>query len=260
MIFLERRERIKDILYVKKSVSVTDLAETLSVSNETIRRDLSVLEKEGFLAKSYGGATLASRPNDFVPSNPSSHLLVQEIKKIAKYAATLIVPGNSIFIDHTTTAHYLCDEIENMNLTVITNSLTVCNRLAGSETIKLICPGGSYHPKYNAFFGINAHKNLSDYFVNVCFFSPHALDVKRGIYDRFELEADFHRTVSSISEKTILLADHSKFDKSSFVRAYKDFSDIDMLITDTPLSSEWTERLNGSVPYFDFSDKLLQGE
>ena len=235
----ERRDRIRDILFVRRNASVSSLAESLGVSTETIRRDLASLEEEGFIVKTYGGARLSENyARTFSPAVSSANLS-SELQLIAKKAVSLLASYSVVFIDHSTTASYLLDEIEQMNITVITNSLTVLNRLSGCEKIRLICCGGDFDPNRNAFLGAAAHSTLEYYQSDIAFISPAAIDRNRGFFDKTEPIAELHKAVIDNSKQIVLLMDHTKFDKVSFIHTAKDFSKVSYLITDNPLSGAW---------------------
>lgn len=240
MIFMERRQQIKFLMLERKSVSVSELTEQFGVSAETIRRDLSSLEHEGFLSKAYGGAVINQRAQPLVPSNTLVGILVAEKKRIAKKAASLLHNNDAIFIDHSTTAFYICEEISEMSLTVVTNSLSVMLHLSKHPNISLVAIGGAYNCDNDAFFGVNAIKSLRNYHLDKSFISSRALDRQNGLSDNNEIEAEMHRTVLEIAGRNILLADHTKLNKASFIRTC-DFSHINTVITDEKLSLDWRD-------------------
>ena len=129
-----RKEKIKSILFNDKVVSVSALAERFQVSEETIRRDLTALEEEGVL----GGAILANK----VLGDPATHVLqnvfVENKEKIAAVCKPFIQPRDYLFFDSSTTAYYVCKEMPDVELTVLTNSLSILNLLAPREKINLI--------------------------------------------------------------------------------------------------------------------------
>ena len=137
-----RKEKIKSILFNDKVVSVSALAERFQVSEETIRRDLTALEEEGVLVRKHGGAILANK----VLGDPATHVLqnvfVENKEKIAAVCKPFIQPRDCLFFDSSTTAYYVCKEMPDVELTVLTNSLSILNLLAPREKINLIAVGG----------------------------------------------------------------------------------------------------------------------
>jgi len=243
----ERRDRIRDILYVRKNISVTELVDTLGVSSETVRRDLAYLEKEGFLSKTYGGATLSNNYyRKFSPAQQSQSLS-EEMEAISSKAARFIENGNTIFVDQSATTRYLCEKIDQNNITVITNSLNVANTMAGRENITLILAGGFFDPRRNAFYGNNTIDCIRNFYIDHSFISPAGIDPDSGIYIRSEQEKNIRLAAIENSKKTTLLADHTKFAHHGKVVLLPDFSKIDNIITDGLVPFEWEEKLENKI-------------
>ena len=234
----QRREELKRYLLEYKSASVEEMAKKFDVSGQTIRRDFEVLEKEGFLLRSYGGAMVKDRKTDFVPNMVRSELLVDAKRIICRQAVKLIYPNDCIFIDHSTTALALCEEIAQMSLTVVTNSHRVVERLAESQNIRLISTGGVYHRAQEGFFGSETLRYLQQHCVDKAFLSCRSLDLQRGISDFDEAIADVRQMAIENADSVYLLADHSKFGKSGFITICNP-EEVDYVITDRPLEEEW---------------------
>ncbi len=242
MLSIERREKLKQVFLQKKSVTVEDMAKEFNVSTETIRRDFNSLSDEGFITKTYGGATLKYRANSLVTHQEKTGILVENKRLMARQAAKFIQPNDCIFLDHSTTVYELCNEIENIPLTVITNSLFIINRLAGISNIKLISPGGNFVMSEQGFFGLEAVRYLQRHHMDKAFISCRSLDMKRGLNDSDEIVSEMRRSIINSANYTYLLADHTKFGKSAFIST-SDFSSIRYLITDKPLDKEWRDFL-----------------
>lgn len=242
MLSIERREQIKDILLKKKNVTVAEMADTFSVSTETIRRDFEVLSKEGFLIKTYGGASMVFKKNIPVSQKIKSSILREEKKQMAMYAAEFIQPNDCIFLDHTTTVFELCSYICNIPLTVMTNSLPAMELLSQYSNINLCIPGGDFDEKSQAFFGLETIHYLKRYCFDKAFISCASLDTSYGIYDSGDMIAEFHRSILSCADKKLLIADHTKFDRSAFARM-SSLDSVDVLLTDKELSKDWKRYL-----------------
>ena len=236
----QRREMIKQLLLKEKSITVNDVAQRFDVSSETIRRDLNALSEEGFCNKTYGGASLANRSTVEVPQHMKKGLFVAEKQFMAKIAASFIRPGDCIFLDHSTTVSEMCQEIRDMKLTVVTNSLWVVDELENIENIKLILTGGSVRPLDRGMFGQETLDFLKEHYFDKAFFSCRGLNLRNGVFDASEIYAYLHRYLIDRSGSSYLLADHTKFGVSGFVNIIG-FSDLDNLITDRPLDREWSE-------------------
>ncbi len=242
MLSVQRRDEIKKILLARKSITVSEMAQHFNVSTETIRRDFDSLANEGFLEKSYGGATLKIRVAHQVPQKIKSGILVENKQRMAKKAAELIRPNDCIFLDHSTTVYELCKEIENIPLTVMTNSFYVISYFARNPNIKLVCPGGNFDINAQGFFGLELLEYLTRHYLDKAFFSCRSLDIENGLCDTEEQTAAMRRTIIAQSDSAYLLADHSKFGKRSFIHI-ANLEEIDCLITDMPLTKDWATLL-----------------
>jgi DeoR/GlpR family transcriptional regulator of sugar metabolism len=235
---IQRREAIKSILLEKKSVTVTEIAERFEVSTETVRRDFKILMGDGYLEKTYGGAVLTMQVSYTASEQMKSGIMVEIKRRLAKKAVEFICPHDSIFLDHSTTVFELCKEIENIPLTVMTNSLSVMNCLAGNPQIKLVVLGGNFDIKNHALFGMEAVDFLERHYLDKVFFSCRAVNMLQGLSDSDEQVAALRRMIISRGEKKILIADHSKFGQSSFL-SIADLGQIDYCITDEKLNETW---------------------
>ena len=242
MMTAQRREEVKKYLLKYKTASVADMARRFQVSGQTIRRDFEVLEMEGFLLRSYGGSTIKDQKTSVLSNQVKSELFVDEKKAICQQAARLIYPNDCIFIDHSTTALALCEEIRHLPLTVVTNSYRVIGHLSGCTNIQLICTGGTYHGGIEGFTGLETVRYLQQHCMDKAFLSCRAIDPLRGINDAYETVANVRQTVIENSDHSILLVDHTKFGKSGFISVCG-LEQLDYLITDQPLNDEWTRLL-----------------
>lgn len=239
----ERQTLIKNEFLEKKKLSVSELAAAYNVSFETIRRDLRVLEKEGFIEKAYGGAMLKQRVHNTADFQMLSNVLVETKMNIAKAAVPFIHPGDCIYIDFSTTCVHIATLLENMPLTVLTNSLPVMEILSKKDKISLYSCGGAWDPTNYAFLGRTALDNLAQFHLDKSFISCRAIGIETGLSDKTELEAEVRKRVIDSSNEVFLLVDHTKFDKMTFVKT-AEIKSISTVITDTPLSNQWISHLN----------------
>ncbi|MCO1949264.1 DeoR/GlpR transcriptional regulator, partial [Pseudomonas aeruginosa] len=129
----ERRRHILELLRQRERISVDELARTLSTSQETIRRDLAALAEQGLVSKFHGGAALppSGEHENAFQTRMNEH--AQEKRAVARYAAGLFGPGDSIFIDTGTTTLLFARELARQShLTVITNSLLIAGGVGAS--------------------------------------------------------------------------------------------------------------------------------
>lgn len=240
MLTSERREKLKSYIMEYKTAAVTDVAKLFGVSSETIRRDFAVLEKQGILKRSYGGATMNDRKISAMNTKSRSLIVTDKKRLIVERTLPYIHPHDCIFIDHSTTAATLCERIKEMPLTVVTNSLLVVNALADSPTIKLNCTGGRFQDFHKAFLGVSALEYIRKHKVDKAFVSCRTVNREDGLHDSSESESELRRCVIESASSTFLLVDNSKLNRSSFITTAP-MEQVDYLITDKELSSEWYE-------------------
>lgn len=233
-----RRERIKKIILEKGSITIAELTQQFQVSTETIRRDIKTLHSEGILKKIYGGAVLRTRVNPPIEHEILEDIFIQSKKLIGEICKDFIQNNDSIFLDHSTTALQISYLIQDMNLTVLTNSLSILNILGKSKGIDLVSLGGNYNSSEGGFFGRIAINEFVNFHVDKSFVSCTSLTIDRGINDKTEEISELRRIAIKNSNEVYLVVDHTKFGKNAFINT-ADYSNIDYVITDFLPSPEW---------------------
>ena len=240
MLNKEREQEILNIL--KKSngfVTVKQLCDTLFASESSIRRDLKALELSGLVKRSYGGATLAVNFSNIVTFNRRTRQNVNAKKEIAQKAATLINDGDVVFLDQSSTAFYLANEIINRaSLTVVTNNIEIMMLLSNSN-IKLISSGGFLSDENrNCLIGGDAQQTFENIFANVVFFSVKAVSDNGMVCDCSREEIVVRNAMLKNADKKVLLCDSSKFGITApFVQCRLD--DVDYLISEEDCSKKF---------------------
>lgn len=259
MIQSQRREKIKSKLLQDKSVSVSVLAASMNVSGETIRRDLEALSAEGFCKKTFGGAVLCTRSTTIVPQTVKKSLFTAEKQQIAKIAAQSVRPNDCIFLDHSTTVCAMCEEIKDMPLTVVTNSVSVLQELNGCAGITVVLTGGQLGAAEQGLFGQETLKFLNTHFFDKAFFSCRGIHMQQCTFDSTEQIAALHQALLNRSAEHFLLVDHTKFGICGFTNMTSSFTELQNLITDRPLDEQWQALLNEAhVRYrWSFSQPVL---
>jgi len=251
MLAITRKSKIKDIILEKKSIIVSELATVFTVTEETIRRDLKALEDEGFLIRTYGGAFIQDGVQNEVDLSIRETAYTQSKQLIAEKCAEIIHNGDSIFLDASTTALFIAKAVRNMRLTILTNSLKVINLLSDCPNIHLLSIGGLFSPNNMSFIGRCALQTLDSYYVDKTFMSCRSLSIDHGITDSNESMSEIRQRLMSRSNSVFVIADYSKFDKTSFI-SICNFSDIDGIITDKQLDQEWINFLaENKVTYYE---------
>ena len=241
MLAIERKNEILETLQKEQRVLVSELAKRYDVTEETIRRDLEKLERDGFVKKTYGGAVLNKNTNVDLPLRIREKTNRQEKQKVAELSAELIEEGDSIMLDASSTSLMIAQQIKNRKkLTVITTSVEVLIELAQSEGIKVISTGGDLKASSLSLVGRTAENCLGGYNVDKAFVSCKGIDMERGIMESNDLEAGIKLMMKRSAKQTVLVIDSSKFSHISFVKVM-DFERGDIVITDRVPSAEWGE-------------------
>lgn len=241
MLAAERRKKIIELAHQDKTVLVSVLSRMFDVTEETIRRDLEKLVNDGIITRTYGGAMLNRHTNEDLPFS-TRHELNTEIKRsIAMKAIGLINDGDTLMVDPSSTSFELLKLLGNKNnLTVITNSITILHHFAGLE-MNIISTGGTLRPRSLSLVGPVAQETLLRYNVDKALISCKGIDLVRGVTESNEPECELKKYMLSQCDKTILLADHSKFDKTAFTML-TELDRIDYLVTDEEPSEQWLQR------------------
>lgn len=238
MLPVARKNKIKEIITEKKSVIVGELAKLFKVTEETIRKDLQLLEEEGFLTRTYGGAYISDGVQNDVDINLREHIYIEGKQKIAQMCKKYINNGDSIFLDASTTSLYIASSIKDKRLTVTTNSIKIMELLSNNQNIKLVIIGGTISYPSMSALGRNAESNMHNYFFDAAFISCRALSMTHGITDSNEQQAEIRKIAIDHSNHTYLVADYTKFDRMAFTKIC-DFTNIHTLVVDKTLTQEW---------------------
>lgn len=228
MEFKDRKKDILDILYAKGRVSVSSLAKTLFVSEMTVRRDLSELEKKGVLKRYRGGAVLTAVSNEMPISQ---RFFVGENEKIAlaKKAVNFLEDNLTVFIDSSSTCQYIIPYMGRFkNITLITNSVNAL-LIASKSQIPCILIGGKYCDKDMCFVGSIAEQNAGQFNADVAFFSAMGLSEDGIISDPDIEQSMIRKIIIKHSKKNIFLFEESKLNQKYFYTICHQ-SDVDGVI------------------------------
>ena len=230
----QRHREIIEILKAEGFAEVKDLEKRLYASQPTIRRDLTFLEKQGFVKRSHGGAIIADDKNN-TPLPFRKGTKAKEKARICKLAATLITPGSLIFVDGSSTASHIADHIQKKdNVTVVTNGYPICSVLSESD-VQVFSTGGRLLKNSMAFVGRHAEEALGKFNADVMFFSSSSFSDDGIISDYSEEETALRIKMRQGAKKAVFLCDSSKFGKCSAFRVFS-MDEIDYIVSDEELS------------------------
>ncbi|MCX8063124.1 MAG: DeoR/GlpR family DNA-binding transcription regulator [Anaerolineales bacterium] len=240
-----RRQLIVDILRSNPGIKVVELAQSLGVSEGTIRNDLNALAQEGRIKRVRGGAVL--NVEDHSPLNSSfwkRHEKNAVAKTaIARQAAAMVMDGDSILLDASSTVYYLAREILNRErLRVVTNGIEVAQVLARNPSNTVVLIGGIVDSNASSVTGLLSEQIIRELRVQKAFVSCSGFSLERGMTEVHIEEAQLKRKAVQAAQEIIALVDSSKIGKedlTSFARP----DQIAYLFTDAGIASEWVERI-----------------
>lgn len=245
---MHNREREQEILNILKSsngfVSTKQLSDMLFASESSVRRDLKTLEKQNLVKRSYGGVSPINNFSNIVTFNKRTKQNAEAKREIAKKAASLIKQGQIIFLDQSSTAFYLANEIsDKKDITVVTNNIEIMMLLSNSD-IKLICSGGfSSKENRNCLIGGDAQKTFEDVFADIAFFSTKAVTDTGVITDCSREEIIVRNAMLKNAREIVFLCDSSKY---GIIAPYKqcDISAVDYIISEQDHDKQFSKNFS----------------
>lgn len=246
----ERRRAIVALVQNEKTVQVDVLAERLGVSRMTIHRDLDLLETRGLLRKDRGSATAESSLLFESNFHYRAQVELAEKRALARAARALIQPGNVVMLDDSTTTLAICDELETIeHVTVISNSLAVCERLRSRSNVQLILTGGNYSDTLQGFYGLICEHSLSQLRADWAFLSASAA-IGTALYHQDQEVVRMKRALMAAAERPVLLLTANKFSTRA-LNHFADLSEFRRIFIDRRLDEATARRLRQAGIGFD---------
>jgi DeoR/GlpR family transcriptional regulator of sugar metabolism len=238
MLLRERQNLILSALRTGGAASVHELAEAMAVSESTIRRDLDILDRNGELTRTYGGAVLS--PGRTVDDDdatrierPFADIDSQDDalkERLADAAAAVVVDGSVIILDIGTTTARIARRLRGRDVTVVTSSLAVLDELRDDDVVRLVMLGGVVRRNYRTLVGSLAELALSQISADMLFLSCTGVRANGHVVDNMAVEAHIKQAMIAASEKIVLLASEKKFPGSGALRLCS-VTDVDVLVT-----------------------------
>ncbi|WP_258724250.1 DeoR/GlpR family DNA-binding transcription regulator [Cellulomonas sp. NS3] len=227
---------------------VKDLAEALDVTPETVRRDLTALERRGLLRRVHGGAIPVERLGIEPAVADRESRMAGQKERIAKAALDELPDGGSIILDAGTTTIRLAEMLPTeRELTVVTHSLPVAMLLATRPHITLHLLGGTVRGRTLAAVGPWAESAMADVYADVAFLGTNGITTERGLTTPDLVEARVKRALVAAARRTVVLTDHTKFGRVDFAQVVP-LSAVDTLITDSQLEPDLAEEIEAAGP------------
>lgn len=238
----ERRQATADLARRDGRVEVTALADRFDVTTETVRRDLTDLERRGVLRRVHGGAIPIERFRSEPAVSEKAQRLAEEKARIATAALAYVPAGGTILLDAGTTTGALASVLPtDRRLTVVTNDLPIALTLSTRPNVELLVVGGRVRSTTLSNVDDWALQTLGTLSVDVAFVATNGVSVERGLSTPDLTEAAVKRAIVAAGRFVVLVADHTKVSDEHFVR-FADLADIDVLVTDSGLSQDEASR------------------
>ena len=236
----ERQQAIADLLTQRGRLSVTELAQRFTVTTETVRRDLSTLERAGIVRRVHGGAIPAASLSVLEVAVNERDLAQSEQKDRVAEAAVAYLPinGGSVLLDAGTTTARLAGLLPlDVAFTVFTNAVPIAGRLAGRGNVDLHVLPGRVRRTTQAAVGEETVAAISRLRTDVAFVGTNGLSVAHGLSTPDASEAAAKNAMIRSAQRVVVLADSSKIGHESTVR-FGDLDQVDVLITDDGLRDD----------------------
>src|SRR5580700_7969141 len=227
----ERQEKIAALIASRGRIHLDELASVFEVSQPTLRKDLTILERQGLVKRTHGGAlsTRAPAERDFMSRFVQN---VEAKQAIGLASCDLIEEGEAIFLDCGTTTHHVAQHLatRGLHLTVLTNSPSICECLADAGGITHILLGGHFRRKSGGISGPLALEIVNQFAISTAFIGA------SGITDEALTVADYNEAqlkaaIIKRAQQVIVPMDRSKVGVTDFAKVCEP-RDIDIIVTD----------------------------
>ena len=237
-----RRSRLRDLVQARGFAALGELAESLEVSESTIRRDLEQLEQLGDARRTHGGVFWTGESATMRIFETRRDDRWSSKRGIGETAAELVEDHDTILLDGGSTTYELARQLVGRPLQVVTNSLPVAHLLSSSDSIDLVMIGGCVRGRTAVAIGPLADTMLKSISVGKAFLSVAGV-TERGYFNSDMMLVESEKAMLAAADQAIVVADSSKFGKVSLSRLCG-LDDVDTVVSDAALESDWNEQLS----------------
>jgi DeoR/GlpR family transcriptional regulator of sugar metabolism len=245
MMIAERQSRLKELLSRRGMCDLDTLSAELNVSQSTIRRDVEMLEQSGIVERTHGGVIWLGDRNNSAAGPYAFHQRMSyqsdAKQRIAKAAAKLVAPGQTILIDGGTTTYYLAQELLGRPLQIVTNSLPIANIFLNDDQVELVLTGGVLYPKHGVLLGPMVDNILASIHTKTLFMSVAGIH-EQTLYNQNMLLVHAEQRMMEQAQQVVLLADSGKFGQQALSRLCS-LDQIDVVVSDELLSDEHRQQV-----------------
>lgn len=215
-----RHTAMVELIQQYETLTTENLADLLKVSKETIRRDLNALQAQGKIIRQHGRAKSIKHDNHDSGDPFSARLKCHFTSKadIARQTLPWISAGMTIALDASSTCWYLAKQLPDIDITVFTNSVRICQELAKWENIRLISSGGLLQRKYACYVNPAIIPQLKELEIDLFLFSCEGIDKDGVLWDSNIYNAEFKSLLMKRATQSLLLIDKSKINRTSAMK------------------------------------------
>ena len=241
----KRQRRVHDLVMRHGEVRAGDLSDELDVSTATVRRDLAALERRGLVERTWGGARIRSTVKYLEDFASAADTQGDAKRAIAAAAAEMVEPKMVVGLSGGTTCTELARWLRGKDVTVVTNAINVATELYAHGRTNVIVTGGSLNSYSYELVGDLTTFVLQEHRLDLCFVGCSGITPDFGFSMRDPSESAVARAFKAVSERTVVVADHSKVGRTTLAR-FAPLAHLPMLITDRGLSEDWRRTLEGA--------------
>jgi DeoR/GlpR family transcriptional regulator of sugar metabolism len=259
MLIVERQQKILDLLKLRLTVQLEDLARELDVSTSTVRRDLEVLEEQGYAKRTHGGAIFTGEIQS--PHGVSGQTLTERMNEainakmaIGALAASLVKPQMTVLMDGGSTVIYAARQITARPIQVVTDSLAIAMHFHDDEQVETLLIGGSLYPRTGITIGPIATGTLAELHADLLLFSLYGI-LGDSVYNVNIGMAEVEQAMMRQASRCALLMDSSKFGRKSLARVCG-VDELDHVITDSGVDPFWKEQLGDKLVIAEDEDMI----
>jgi len=234
-----RRDRILDLVLDRQNLPIPTLAALFNVSSMTMRRDLSILESQGFLLRRSGHAVAPPQLQVQTSAGFRRRAAVSIKEAVARTALPLFVGAQSMLVDDSTSVLPLLSSLaatEPEPLTVVTNYLDVVRLASAGNTMRVHLLGGDYVPDLDATFGTACVEAVARWHVDVFVFSVPAIENGRCFHPLPDSVA-VKKAMMCAADRRVLLLDHTKMPRTAS-HLLCDVSAVDVVVVDSAVDEQ----------------------
>ncbi|MCP3032167.1 DeoR/GlpR family DNA-binding transcription regulator [Halobacillus sp. A1] len=237
----ERLIEIMNYLQHTRRISVEKICELFEVSRDTARRDLVKLEEQQAVVRTRGGAILPTTHHELKDYTNRLRTVSEEKLAIGRKAASLLRSGDKVILDASTTVQSCATQLEDLDITVVTNSINLADILSDKKQAHIHLLGGQLNKEHRFLYGTSVTDRLSKYNVDHAFIGVVGIS-EHGLTIAHEEDGMVKSKMTEQARQVTVLADHTKIGVTDFYQ-YAGLKDVDLLITDRTPSLEFQQLL-----------------